>query len=222
MTGARLLPFQCFCCSGAGGRFQLALAGSALFHLLIAAALVSESPQRNVQDASAAPITVRLNAPQAGVPVIETAGEEPLKPRQPGRGAVISESSRRDALLPSVSAGPQDAVQPRALPRAADPIVYAARDLDSYPRPAVPLDLERFADRAAGIPPAGIRFELIIDEHGIVNHVAHLDVGTPGILESELRTAIAASRFIPARKDGRPVKSRVLISVDFRAEVRER
>ncbi len=215
MTGARPLPFPYSRGSGTTSRFRLALAVSVLIHLLIAAALVSEMPQGKVQDVSAVPLAVRLDPLKTVVPDIETAGEKSLKRRRSRRLAVNSEDMRRDAPIRPVSATSQDAVQPRALPQSADPIVYAARDLDSYPRPAVPLDLERFANRAGGFPPAGIRLELIIDEHGIVNHVAHTDAGTAGMLESELHAMIAASRFIPARKDGRAVKSRVLISVDF-------
>ena len=97
----------------------------------------------------------------------------------------------------------------------ADPSYYTARDLDSYPRPVVALDINRLADRAARIPNAGITLELIIDEQGIVNHVAFAAPGIPGMLATELRAAIAATRFVPARKDGRAVKSRVLMNINF-------
>ena len=115
----------------------------------------------------------------------------------------------------SSSAAAQAGMEALALPQAADPSYYTARDLDSYPRLVVALDINRLVNRAVGIPSPTIRLELIIDEHGIVNHVTFAAPGIPGVLETELRAAIAATRFIPARKDGRAVKSRVLMSINF-------
>src|SRR5882672_7953064 len=157
MTESQLLFLQPSCRAAGGGRFRLALAVSAFFHLLIAAALVSDFPYRNINIVGAAPIAARLESLQTVVPAntAVSAKEEPMK--QPSRRiSVISEGGRRDALIQPVSARTQDAAQPLIVPQMPDPTVYAARDLDSYPRPLVPLDIERFVDRAAGIPPAGI------------------------------------------------------------------
>src|SRR5690349_7331262 len=129
MIGTRPLYIQPFR-RAAGGRFGLALAVSVLVHLLIAAGLVSDSPQQNTRNVRSAPIAVRLEPPQSQsvVPVMETVGEDLLKPRRLSRAAAMSESPRRDALLQPAPAGPQ------TLPQVADPTVYAARDLDAYPR----------------------------------------------------------------------------------------
>ncbi len=37
---------------------------------------------------------------------------------------------------------------------------------------------------------------------------------TGGVPERELRAAIAATAFVPARKDGRAVRSRIVLSVE--------
>ena len=91
--------------------------------------------------------------------------------------------------------------------RIPDPSYYPVRELDAYPRPARPLEL----DRPPGM--SSIRLLLLIDEHGIVNDISLVEAGAAGRLDEALRAALAATRFVPARKDGRDVKSRVLLSV---------
>lgn len=90
--------------------------------------------------------------------------------------------------------------------RAHDPTYYPVNELDVYPHLARPLDLDR-------LPVTGsIRLRLLIDEHGYINDItlANTADGRPdtGLLE-----AFSAARFLPARKDGRDVKSSVLLSV---------
>lgn len=105
-----------------------------------------------------------------------------------------------------------------ALPQAPDPTYYSARDLDHYPRPAAPLELDSLArgrDHAATI----FRFQVLIDETGTVNEISPVE-GEPLPLRDELRAALAAVRFYPGRKDGRAVKSRVTLSIDFDGERR--
>lgn len=202
--------------TGAGSRLRLALAVSVFSHLLFAAALVSEVPQRGAQVIGAAPIMVRLEylsrVPPASPAVADP--DEPPIPRRIDRRTAASGGERPAAPLSEVSATKPDLAAPLALPQVPDPTVYTARDLDSYPRPVVPLDAGRLEDPAAG-KSVSVRFELIIDEHGIVNDVALAGPGPAGLLDTELRAMLAAARFIPARKDGRAVKSRVLLSIDL-------
>jgi hypothetical protein len=107
----------------------------------------------------------------------------------------------------AATAAPAVVTETIALPPMADPTVYTARELDSLPVPVLPLDVSRlpFASTAATI-----RLELLIDEHGTVNDVAM----TGGGPERELRAAIAATAFVPARRDGRAVRSRIVLSVE--------
>ncbi len=203
--------------TGARSRLRLALAVSVFSHLLLAAALVSEVPQRSVQVFGAAPIRVRLEyrsrLPPAG-PAAAGLDEPPI-PRRLDRRAAASGGERPAALLAEVSATKPDLAAPPALPQVPDPTVYTARDLDSYPRPVVPLDIGRLSDLSTGIPLVEVRFELLIDEHGIVNDVVPAGAGTVGQPGAALRAALAATRFIPALKDGRAVKSRVLLSINL-------
>jgi hypothetical protein len=81
-----------------------------------------------------------------------------------------------------------------------DPNYYDARDLDVYPRPVVALDLER-------LDGGRYRFRLLIDEAGRVTAVEGESA------QQALRAALAATRFRPARRDGRAVKSRIEIEI---------
>ena len=166
---------------------------------------------------SGVPITVRLELlPQAlpASPAVANLDAPPI-PRRIDRRTSASDGERSAALLAEVSATKPDPAAPLALPQVPDPTVYTARDLDSYPRPLVPLDIERLLDLSAATPLAEVRFELLIDEHGVVNEVAPAGPGTAGQPGAELRAALAATRFIPALKDGRAVKSRMLVSLSY-------
>lgn len=58
---------------------------------------------------------------------------------------------------------------------------------------------------------------LQINEHGTVDRVSIVEIEPRGRFEDELRAALIQTQFIPAFKDGRPVKSRILLSISFAA-----
>ncbi len=197
--------------AGALARLRLALVLSASFHLLIVRALAPDIPQRYTQAAGILPVKVwieQLPETRAGSPVAVEA-EAWLESERVEPPAVVADAgpAGRPRVAPETS-------PPVVLPQLPDPTVYEARDLDSYPRPIAPLDTGRIEDPVTGNP-VSIRLELVIDERGVVNDVAVAGPGPVGIAEAELRAVLAATRFIPARKDGRAVKSRVLLSVSL-------
>ena len=111
----------------------------------------------------------------------------------------------------SLSVAAQTGTEVAALPQAADPSYYTARDLDRYPAPLVPFRI----NRAAGDGLGEVRLEILIDEHGIVRDITLEGSAAPGGMHEALRAALAATLFVPATKDGRTVKSRVVLSVSF-------
>lgn len=94
-----------------------------------------------------------------------------------------------------------------ATPVIPDPTWYSARDLDVYPRPVAPIRLD-FLDGTRLV------FQLLIDEHGAVREVTVVEALLQGDLEQKARSAVAAARFLPAMKDERAVRSRVLLRVE--------
>lgn len=87
---------------------------------------------------------------------------------------------------------------------------YQARELDRYPEPLAPLNLRAAAGRAGSV-----RLWLSIDRAGNVVDVAVVDAGPSGELESMARESLLATRFMPAVKNERPVKSRILLELRY-------
>lgn len=157
-----------------------------------------------------APITVRLAPAPVPVPDVPASPEPGARrvQRQPGPLVGSAEGVRSESLS-SVAA--QTGVEALALPQAADPSYYTARDLDSYPRPLAPIRI----DRAAGDGAREVRLEILIDERGVVQDMTFARPAAPARVEGELRAALVATRFLPAQKDGRAVRSRIMLSVGF-------
>ncbi len=147
--------------------------------------------------------------------------EEFSGPQPAERDLATSNDMRRETAPKATSELERGAAQPPALPQVPDLTVYTARDLDSYPRPVAPLDFGRSAERTARLPLAEIRLELLIDEQGIVGDIAFAEPRLSSQLETQLRAAVTSTRFVPARRNGRAVRSRVLLSVNFGQQRRE-
>jgi protein TonB len=210
---------QCLPRATATGRIRLALAVSAFFHLLLASGLASEMPPRNGQPEGVRLITARIELlPWSGPARVAPADkEESSRPLPDSRAIAATDEVRRETAPKATSGIEQRATRSAALPQAPDLTVYTARDLDSYPKLLFPREIVRIAERAGGFPPVGVRLELLIDEQGIVNDVALAGSETAVQQGAELRAALAAIRFIPARRDGRAVRSRVLLNINFAA-----
>jgi protein TonB len=196
----------------AAGRLRFALALSVLAHWALLAAPIVE-PRRSGATPSAidAPMTVRFAPPPIDVRDAPAVTEAEIN-RVLGRPwPATGNSVRAGSNFPAAVSAPPGAEAPVAL-RASDPTYYPARELDAYPQPAQPLEFDR-------LPGAGsIRLLLLIDERGIVNDISLVEAGATGRLDETLRTALAAARFLPARKDGRAVRSRIVLSVNFAGE----
>jgi hypothetical protein len=191
----------------AARRFALALALSAVLHLLLAGFLALDAAQWMAPPMPSGALTVRIESPSpraeradamAAAPVALHAGRG-----RGGRNAIEAEARAK-----------HEAEAPLALPQVPDPVYYSARDLDHYPRPAVPLDFDRLVRSVEGGSATRFRVLLLIDEGGIVTETSVIE-GEPPRLGDALRAAFAATRFLPGQRDGRPVKSRVTLSVDF-------
>jgi protein TonB len=143
---------------------------------------------------------VRLAPAPVGAPDIPaTPSPEVQRPPLPEKGGQTRFSA----------SGRQQGQKVESDPIFPDPNYYPARELDDYPRPLAPLRIDRPAHAGAG----EVRLELLIDERGVVRDVAYVGAAPRSEAEVALRAMLAAIHFMPARKDGRAVKSRVLISV---------
>jgi len=183
-------------------------------HLALMSAPQLGSPWRGVASyPNGAPITVRLAPVPVSVLDVRVSPEPEARPMpQQPRSLAGSAERARSQSSPSVAA--QTGTEVVTLPQTADPSYYTARDLDRYPRPLAPF----WIDRAAGDGAGEVRLEILIDERGVVQDIAIAGPAAPARVEEELRAALAVTRFLPAQKDGRAVRSRIVLSVSFAGE----
>jgi len=102
-----------------------------------------------------------------------------------------------------------------ALPQIPDPVYYPARQLDVYPALLQSIKLEYPRHAAQSRVSGKVLVMLLIDEAGLVNDISITEAEPAGYFENAVHAAFADARFFPARKDGRTVKSRVLIRVKY-------
>ena len=208
MTGAALSPPSVFS-PAPRVRFSAALAASAFAHWILLAAPLSHTPWQGMAPIpDSAPMTVRLapaSAPAPAFPLGPPPDEHrPQLPAPPAagnsgglpRGSPAPSTARARAETPTLAGTP-------------DLNYYPARDLDDYPRPLAPLRIDRPAHAGAG----EVRLEILIDERGVVRDVVFGGPAEPGGAEEELRAALATTPFVPARRGGRPVRSRLVLSL---------
>lgn len=97
----------------------------------------------------------------------------------------------------------------------ADPVHYAARDLDIFPQTKSPITpaypIAAIAARSSGF----VTMHVLIDEAGRVVRADVVDAAPYGIFDEAARQAVTAAAFHPAQKDGRVVRSRVLVRIEF-------
>ena len=107
-----------------------------------------------------------------------------------------------------------------AIPVAVDLNYYTAREVDEHPKslmqivPDYPEEADR--QRASGI----VHLKLKIEESGMVSDIEVMDARPPGMFDQASLAAFRDARFSPAKKAGRPVRSLIVIEVQFDYEGR--
>lgn len=188
-------------------RLLVAIGVSVLVHVLIADHWRSSGSA--LQDVSVPPqLQARLEVPEELLVVPAADRPEIVPEPTPAKSLARVPSPVERAPSASAAAGrPSTAGAGVAVP---DPRFYPARELDRYPVPLAPLDL---GTATAG--PGSVRFWLSIDLAGNVVDAAVIDADPSAALVAMAREYLLASRFAPAMKDERPVKSRVLLELRY-------
>ncbi|MEX0960582.1 MAG: energy transducer TonB [Burkholderiales bacterium] len=109
-----------------------------------------------------------------------------------------------------------------AIPVAAEPgfalpdlVYYPASELDVYPVPVSPITISALDSARAAGTSGRIRLWVSIDETGWPAAVEVQDAHPAGLSDAAAIAALRMQRFSPASKDGRPVRSRVLIELQL-------
>lgn len=209
----------------APSRLAVALTLSAFVHLWLAAGVAVDVPEGRTPrgpaaiaarlELSAIPPEVRLPPPAATV-TEKNARQDSRDGGQPTPDGASRPSAISPSPEPSSAAEvPEPRVSGPALPQIPDPAYYPARQLDVYPALLQPVRLE-YPERALQNKAGGrVLVMLFIDETGGVNDLSVVEAEPAGYFEHAVRAAFTDARFSPARKDGRTVKSRVLIRVNY-------
>lgn len=205
-------------------RLSLALALSALLHVWLAGTAVTMPERRS--DVGVPALTVELErraAPRDAdlrpEPESATASESAAAGSKGDGRAPVGEVARRPASGANDSRPATDAARTAAITvvpaEAGDSAYYSARELDVFPIPREPLKFP-YPRRAARDQIGGkVTVTLLVDETGAVNQVVVDRAEPAGYFEESIRAVLGAARFSPARRNGRVVKSRIRIDVDY-------
>ena len=116
---------------------------------------------------------------------------------------------------PLLAAGDDSKLPSLESPLAEDPTFYPAKQVDVHPVALQPVYPE-YPQQASSDNVAGeVTLLLLIDEFGVVREVSVVEAKPEGYFEESAINAFRNTRFSPARKNGRDVKSRALIKVHY-------
>jgi protein TonB len=209
----------------ARGRLVVAVTLSALLHFWFVARMPLERAGVTPRPPPAT-IAVRLEPPATMLqeqalshPGTATTEEKSVRRNRLESGAVPDDAVHSSAphKPPAQLPAREAAQRPASLAAVSTPdtTYYLAHQLDVYPALLHSAGLggpeHAPQDRVAG----RVLVMLRIDETGHVNDVSIVKAEPAGDLEDAARIAFATARFSPARKDGRAVKSRVLVDIRY-------
>lgn len=177
-------------------RMLIALGASLLAHSLIVGGWGGAGAGRT----AVMPLQARLELIPAELPPL-------AESEQPSNSTKPPQLSRR-ALPATAAAAALEQSPAGAAASGADLRFYLARELDQYPSPLSALTLSSLSlDNSRG----SARMWVSIDHTGRVVDAAVIDADPPGEFERQARERVLATPFVPAWRDGRPVKSRILL-----------
>ena len=198
-------------------RLPLALALSAALHAsLIYGVAVGRSESR-----PADMIFARLQTAEDAPQVAPVARAHSAAPRRfvdtlPEAQNAVSSSLVSPEPLPAqaVASARDDSRAPTLeVPVLVDSTWYTAKDLDLYPEALAPVDPPYPA--SVSDVTGEVTVLLAIDEFGVVQDSSVVTAQPPGYFEESTLRAFKMARFAPAQRDGRPVRSRIVVKVRF-------
>jgi protein TonB len=200
-------------------RLFVAVAVSAALHLALIYGVAVRAPAPAL---SAPPIAARL---ESAIPVQAAATALPVaRPRRghplAAPGIEVQRPPSPDAeAVARVPPPPVQSTLPSAqMPVLIDPTWYAADQLDVYPRPLAAMQ-PAYPERAAQARVGGqVTLLLRVDADGKVHEASVVGSAPEGYFEDSALAAFQSVRFDPAQKDGRSVRSQILVKVVFDPE----
>ena len=195
-------------------RFAMALVLSALVHALVSSGVMSGPGSRGSRT-GAAPVPAALKVELAAV-----VPEPPIATPEPQREEPVVATDllpKRKSFKPPAAARSE---QPRSagdggFAEIPDPTYYAARQLDVYPAPESALDLRYPPEAAASSAGGRVVLLVLIASDGVVDEASVVEAEPPGVFDGDAVRALRTARFRPAIRNGRAVKSRLLVELNY-------
>jgi TonB family protein len=201
-------------------RFSAAIAVSAAFHVFLVYGF-SLPEGSSVQHAQV--MHARLQPVPLSAPLLPKARETNPAPRASQNARedhpVLPEANlpvERPAAIENVPfAEPAQSMDGNASSILPDPTHYPANELDVYPRalhtiaPTYPIGA--LETRTSGF----VTLLVLIDEVGRVTVSTVVDATPDGVFEQAAQEALAQAVFYPAQREGRSVRSQLLVKVEF-------
>lgn len=199
----------------AEGRLAFAIALSAALHVVLIHFLAMQPGGSAILHSS--PIQARLvraEAAQAPARRVPVPVPRALAPAPMPAASSDPVSGQDDPDNPQSRADDASAATP-GFPAIPDLVHYAANDLDVYPRLQGALNAD-YPEPAHAQGVAGtVTLLVLIDEAGRVTGTSVVDAVPEGLFDDSARQALSRAAFIPAQRDGRRVRSRILVSVNY-------
>ena len=198
-------------------RLSVAVVLSATLHLYLIYGLSlrpshGSADRVSIINARLLPEPAVMKRPTLAVPAPQRIRIPPVLPQVLSLPEPIESPVPAAQALPDRDRSPEPEVSIGSLP---DPVHYAARDLDVYPQPLIRIEPLYPQAALAGEIGGSVTLLILIDESGRVTDVSVVDASPQDVFEESARRALAATAYTPAQKDGRAVRSRILVKFDY-------
>ena len=207
-------------------RFALALVVSLALHLALILGVQIKATQQSGKAQSA--MEVRIERQAGEVSSVALSNGEPSVVRVTNESEAVEPAhDQQEVPPPAMPASP--AVEQTSpllptldVPLIEDPTWYPAKQVDVHPTALYPIK-PGYPDKGAEQGVEGhVVLLLLIDEAGVVKEPSVVEASPEGVFEESALSAFREARFAPAQKNGRAVKSRVLIRVSYELNDRKK
>lgn len=201
----------------AESRLTLAIAFSAALHAGLIWSLAPQTGNRGL----ARPVPIQARVVQSEpAPAPTRPLPRPIL-RSPGAHEpiplpVAAETAHAaDAIPGAQSPDAETKLELPGLPEAPDLVHYAAKDLDVFPQLQAALRPDYPQSALQQKIPGTVTLLVLVDEAGRVSGVSVVDAAPQGLFDDSAQQALAGAAFMPAQREGRKVRSRILVNVSY-------
>jgi protein TonB len=199
-------------------RLSVAVMLSATLHLYLIYGLALQSARGpadrlSIINARMLPESAVMKRPALAAPEIaQSRRVPPRQPQVPSLPEPVETPAPAAQAFSAEDLAAEPEVEIASLP---DPVHYAAKELDVYPQPLIRIEPVYPPAALAGEIGGSVTLLILIDESGRVTDVSVVDATPQDVFEESARRAVAAGAYSPAQKDGRAVRSRILVKFDY-------